>query len=73
MIYWLILVLVIIANLIQKGKTNIYLYPAFYIFLMAAFLKIVSVDTLAEFLMRISFTIFVVELTLSFFAKDIND
>lgn len=67
MIYWLLLIVIVIFQIIQKKKDVFYLKLAFYIFLGGALLSVITLVDIAEFFIRISFILFIVGLVLTYF------
>lgn len=70
MIYWLILLSIILLHIIRKKENTFYLKLAFYIFIVGACLKLVTLSNLSEFAMRISFILWIIGLFLSWRWRD---
>ncbi len=66
LIYWLILLSIITFQLVKKRENTFYLRLAFYIFITGAGLKILTLNDISEFFMRISFIFFLVGFVLSY-------
>lgn len=66
MIYYFLLFLIIVYQFIKKRENIFYLNLAFYLFLLGALLRIVTLNDFSEFLMRTSFILFLVGLILSY-------
>lgn len=67
MIYWFILLLIIIYQLVKKRDNIFYLKIGLYVFILGALLKIIALTDFSEFFMRISFIFLLVGLVLSYF------
>lgn len=66
MIYYFLLLLIIVYQFIKKRENIFYLNLAFYLFLLGALLRIVTLNDFSEILMRTSFILFLVGLILSY-------
>lgn len=66
MIYWFILLLIIIYQLVKKRDNIFYLKIGFYIFILGALLRVISLTDFSEYMMRTSFIFLLVGLVLSY-------
>ena len=66
MFYWLMLISVVIFQLVQKKENIFYLKLAFYLFVIGALLRVLTLNDISEFMMRTSFIFFIVGLSLSY-------
>lgn len=60
MTYWIIIVGILLLNMRLKKSSAAYLWIGFYLFCTAASINILSFISISEFIMRVSFTVFLI-------------
>lgn len=61
-LYWIVLFSVLTINFFQKKEHKFYLQIGFYSFIAGVILKVIGLNEIAEFIMRMSFIFWVIGL-----------